>query len=57
MEIQINKKGVKWSIMEFKCASCKSRFTEWGKKKGKFGGSINCLFFFILVRNNPINEQ
>jgi len=28
--------------MEFKCTSCKSRFTEWGKKKGKYGGSINC---------------
>ena len=42
IEIQINKKGVKWNIMEFKCASCQSRFSEWGKKKGKFGGSINC---------------
>jgi predicted nucleic acid-binding Zn-ribbon protein len=42
MEIQINIKGVKWNIMEFKCSSCRSRFTEWGKKKGKFGGSINC---------------
>jgi len=28
--------------MEFKCKSCRSRFSEWGKKKGKFGDSINC---------------
>ena len=36
------KKGVKWKIMEFKCKSCQSRFSEWGDKKGKFGGRINC---------------
>ena len=28
--------------MEFKCTSCRTRFSEWGKKKGKYGGSINC---------------
>jgi len=28
--------------MEFKCTSCQSRFSEWGNKKGKFGGRINC---------------
>ena len=34
IEIQIDKKkGVKWKIMEFKCKSCRSRFSEWGKKK------------------------
>ncbi len=33
--------------MEFKCASCQSRFSEWGKKKGKFGGSIHCCLIVV----------